>query len=104
MGDGNLRSGPGPLPTRKNEREKARMLLKLEGVLDRAEIAEVRRTVESGKWVDGSVSGIPATDRSGNPRALRLPARQPGAPLGGGVAEDRSQRSEVNGTQMIPFF
>ena len=32
-----------------------------------------------------------ATDRPGNPRALRPPARQPGAPLGGGVAEGRYQ-------------
>ena len=40
------------------------MLLKLEGVLDQAEIAEVRRIVESAKWVDGSVSGNPGLKRN----------------------------------------
>ena len=40
------------------------MLLKLEGVLDQAEIAEVRRIVESAKWVDGSVSGNPGLKKN----------------------------------------
>ncbi len=40
------------------------MLLKLEGVLDQAEISEVRRIVESAKWVDGSVSGNPGLKKN----------------------------------------
>ena len=40
------------------------MLLRLEAVLDQAEIAEVRRIVESAKWIDGSVSGDPALKKN----------------------------------------
>ncbi len=40
------------------------MLLKLEGVLDQAEIAEVRGIIEAAEWIDGSVSGDPALKRN----------------------------------------
>ncbi len=36
------------------------MLLRLEGVLDRAQVAELRRIMEAAKWNDGAVTGNPA--------------------------------------------
>ena len=36
------------------------MLLRLEGVLDRAQVAEVRRIIEAAKWIDGTGTGHPA--------------------------------------------
>ena len=36
------------------------MLLRLDGVLDRAQVAEVRRIVEAAKWIDGTGTGHPA--------------------------------------------
>ncbi len=36
------------------------MLLRLDGVLDRAQVAELRRIMEAAKWNDGAVTGNPA--------------------------------------------
>ncbi len=36
------------------------MLLRLEGVLDRAQVAELRRIMEAAKWNDGAATGNPA--------------------------------------------
>ncbi len=36
------------------------MLLRLEGVLDQAQVAEIRRIIEAAKWIDGVITGDPA--------------------------------------------
>ncbi len=36
------------------------MLLRLEGVLDRAQLAEFRRILAAAKWIDGAITGNPA--------------------------------------------
>ncbi len=45
------------------------MLLRLEGVLDRAQVAEFRRIMEAANWNDGAVTGDPAIKN--NLEALR---------------------------------
>ncbi len=36
------------------------MLLRLESVLDQAQVAEIRRIIEAAKWIDGVITGDPA--------------------------------------------